>query len=220
MASRQFFRIEGDAVSLVQETVQRTVSLADLLAEAAKESGVTTPILPSGCRFFHAQGNRSVFVIEQVPQTHQVNWSGMGEGDKWKLAFPFVVFVLSFAGEAVDTAACRVFYRTAPLGGTDDPVLRPNLCNTYQDGRICTGSIRVSGTTLAQKAESFVAEFWRSHFNGDLQDNNWRPAAKQFPQVASLTAWQEESAKNPLFPLGIKWFEAEVRLSDVIAGRC
>ena len=217
MASRQFFRIEGDLVNLVQETVQRTVSLADLFVEAAKESGVTTPILPMGCRFYKGRGNTSTFVIEQQPQTRQTTWTGMDAADKWKLAFPYIVFVVAFSGDAVNTGACRIFYRNAPLMSMDDIVLRPNLCNTYEDGRICTGNIRVTGTTLAQKAESFVTEFWRSQFNHDLYDYNFRPAAEKFPQVKTLADWQAETERNPLFPLGIRWFEAG-KLGSFIAG--
>jgi hypothetical protein len=68
--------------------------------------------------------------------------------------------------------------------------------------------MRVSGATLAQKAESFISEFWRSNFNSDVRSDSFDPAANRFPQVKSLSAWQAESIKNPLFPLGIQWFEA------------
>jgi len=211
---KKFLRVEGEAVHLVTERVERTVRLSDLMGEVVKEGGITTPILPLGCRFFSQRGERSVFVIEQVPTTRQIEWDG-----KWKLAFPYVVFVVVFSGQAVSTGECRIFYRTSPLGNGDDRLLRPNLCNTYQNGAICTGNMRVDGDTLAQKAESFVTNFWKSHFNLDLSVNNYEPAAQKFGQVRDLPTWQEESAKNPLFPLGVSWFEAG-KLQDVIEGRC
>jgi hypothetical protein len=211
---KQFFRVEGDAVHLVTERIERTVRLQDLMGEVTKESGITTPILPLGCRFYSARGECSVFVIEQAPTTRTLEWDG-----RRKLSFPYVIFVVVFSGSAVSTGECRVFYRTSPLGSGDDKLLRPNLCNTYQDGRICTGDVRVSGDTLAQKAESFVSAFWRSRFNWDLNHNNWEPCAQRFPQVRSLETWQAESEKNPLFPLGLSWFEHGL-LQDVIEGRC
>jgi len=216
---KQFLRIEGDAVHLVTERVERTVRLSDLMEEVGRSKGVTTPILPLGCRFFSQAGERSVFVIEQAPTTRKVVWRYMEEGEQWKLAFPYVIFVVVFSGTAVSTGECRVFYRTRPLGSLEDGVLRTNLCNTYQNGEICTGDARVSGDTLAQKAESFVSAFWKSEFNSDLSENCWRPASQKFPPVRSLTAWQTETQKNPLFPLGISWFESG-RLCDAIAGRC
>lgn len=217
MSNRQFLRVEGDAVHVVTERIERTVRLTDLLAESAREIGVSTPILPTGCRMFRQQGSRATFVVEQAPQVRQLNWRNMDSGESWKLAFPYVVFVVVFSGDAVDTGSCRVFYRTAPLNG-DDLMLRTNLCNVYTNGQICTGNMRVAGNSLAQKAEGFVGGFWRSQFNSDLSDQSWSPAAHKFPQVKSLTTWQEESTKNPLFPLGISWFEAG-RLADVLDGR-
>jgi len=214
MAEKKYFRVEGDAVHLVTERVERTVRLSDLMGEVVKDGGITTPILPLGCRFFSQKGERSVFVIEQAPTTRQIEWDG-----KWKLAFPYVVFVVVFAGQAVSNGECRIFYRTAPLGNGDDRLSRPNLCNTCQDGRICTGDMRVDGDTLVKKAESFVANFWRSLFNWDLADKNFNPAAQKFSQVRNLPTWQEESKKNPLFPLGIQWFPYAT-LGDVIEGRC
>lgn len=221
MANRQYFRIEGEAVHLVSETIQRTVKLGDLLGEIAKEKTVTTPMLPLGCRMYSQREGRSIFVIEQAPITRQVVWSGMDNNgnEKWKLALPYVVFVVVFSGEAVSTGECRVFYRTSPLGNGDEKIFRPNLCNVYAQCTICTGSARVEGTSLAQKAESFVAAFWGSRFNGDLYHENFGPASQSFPQVATLAKWQEESAVNPLFPLGIQWFEFG-RLADVVEGGC
>lgn len=220
MAQKTFLRVEGDAVHIVTERVERTVRLGDLLDEVSRERGISTPILPVGCRMFRQNGDRSMFIIEQSPTTRSVVWSGMDEEgrEQWKLAFPYIIFTVVFRGTAVSTEECRVFYRVNPLGNGDDSVLRTNLCNVYQEGRICTGDVRISGETLAQKAESFVANFWRSRFNSDLHDNNFLPAARQFHQVKSLAAWQEETARNPLFPLGVPWFR-HASLADVVEGR-
>ena len=213
--NKQFFRVEGDAVHLVTERVERTVRLQDLIGEVAKEAGLTTPILPTGCRFFRQKGDRSMFVIEQAPQTRQLKY----EGSRYKLAFPYVVFILPFTGEAVNTDQMSVYYRTKPLTDMGDSVSYSNLWNLNDSGvGMCTGSMRVEGSSLAQKAESFISGFWRSEFNSDIT-GLWNQAVGRFPQVNSIEKWQEESAKNPLFPLGIKWFEAG-RLSDVIEGRC
>jgi len=205
---KKFIKIEGNAVSLVTERIERTVLLDDFLGEVQKERGFVSPILPQGCRMFHQSGTRTTFVVEQTPQVRKLNWRKMENEDSWKLAFPFVIFLISFSGDAIDTDNTKVFYRTSPLGNGDDKLQRSNLCNVYSSGKICTGNMRVSGVTLPQKAESFISEFWRSNFNSDISDHNFEPAANRFPQVRSLSSWQDESKKNPLFPLGIQWFEA------------
>ena len=219
MSNRQYLRIEGDAVHLVTEKVERTVRLPDLLAEAGRQAGFTSPVLPTGCRMFHSSGERTAFVIEQPPQVRQLTWRNMDnnpERVQWKLAFPFVVFVVAFARDAVNSGSCRIFYRNAPLNGADDKLARPNLCNTYQKGGICTGSLRVSGATLATKADSFVSGFWASNFNNDLYNENFEPTARKIFQVSSLPAWQAESEKNPLFPLTAPWLEGPT-LGQVLA---
>lgn len=215
---KKYFRIEGNAVHLISERIERTVTLADLMQEAVKEKGLVTPLLPLGCRFFSQSQDRSVFVIEQAPATRTIDWRNLDDGDRWKLAFPYVIFIIVMRGQAISGGECRIFYRTAPLGNGDDRVLISNLCNVNSNGTICTGNMRVEGASLAQKAESFVAAFWRSHFNSDLMNFCWTPASNNFPQVSSLRQWQIESAKNPLFPLGIQWFEAGI-LTDAIEGR-
>lgn len=212
MSEKKYLKIEGNAVSLVTERIERTVLLDDFLGEIQKERGFISPILPQGCRLFHQGGNITTFVVEQAPQVRSLTWtreSNENGNYNWKLAFPYVIFVIVFSGEAMDTERTRVFYRTSPLGnGDDNKLLRCNLCNVYEDGHTCTGSMRINGATLAQKAESFVSEFWSSRFNSDLSSQNFSPAVNRFPQVASLSVWQTESIKNPLFPLGIQWFEA------------
>ncbi len=205
---KQFFRIEGDAVHLVRETVERTVRLQDLMDEVSKARGVATPLLPQGCRFFRQVGDCTVFVIEQSPTVRRVTWRrGEDGGERIKLAFPYVIWIIVFSGAAVNTSGCRVYYRTRPLGSLEDVVLKSNLGNVYAGGSICTGSMRVEGETLSAKAESFIAQFCGSGFNADLDSQSFQPAARNFPQVASLTTWQAETEKNPLFPLGIAWFE-------------
>jgi len=216
---KQFFRIEGGAVHLVTERIERTVTLDDLLAEVGRKQGVITPILPTGCRLFQQVGDRSVFVIEQVPQVRHLTWIGMQAGNAWKLAFPYVVFIVVLRGEAVATGECKVFYRKSPLGNGDEGLLRTNLCNVYQDGRICTGNFRVAGTTTAQKAEGFVSGFWGSAFNADLSDYNFRPAARSIPQVSSLAEWQKASEENPLFVLSASWLPFEGGTLADVAGR-
>ncbi|OGG52466.1 hypothetical protein A3H16_04100 [Candidatus Kaiserbacteria bacterium RIFCSPLOWO2_12_FULL_53_8] len=218
MGNRQYLRIEGDAVHLVTERVERTVRLPELLAEAGRQAGFTSPVLPTGCRMFYASGERTAFVIEQPPQVRQLTWRNMdNEGrEQWKLAFPYIIFVVACVRDAVDSGICRIFYRNAPLGSGDDKLQRPNLCNTNSNGSICTGSMRVTGATMAAKADSFVSAFWQSNFNSDLHNQNWTPSARKIVQVASLAAWQAASDENPLFPLTAPWLEGP-KLCDLLA---
>jgi len=214
--SKQYFRIEGEAVHLITERIERTVRLSDLVGEVSKETGITTPVLPLGCRFFSARNGHSTFVIEQAPVVRAITWYGMGEKERWKLAFPYVIFVLSFR-DGNGLSGSKIFYRIQPVETFDDMLLSTNMGNTNLNGQLCTGNMRVNGETQAQKAESFVGEFWRSAWNTDINES-WN-THQHIKGVSSLTMWEEESAKNPFFPLSIKWQKYGC-LRDVIEGRC
>ncbi len=207
MEKKKFFRIIGDSVEVVCEVVERVVRLDDLVAQASLEAGLCTPVLPTGCRMFMTKGVETTFVIEQSPQVRTLTWKDMGDKGSWKLSFPYVLFIVVFSGTAINSDRTRVLYRTAPLSGGGDKLLKTNLCNVHADGHVCTGNMRVNGETLAQKADSFVGNFWISEFNADLKSGNFEPAANKLAQVKDLRTWEEETAKNSLFTLSLQWFE-------------
>ncbi len=205
--NKQYFRIVGNAVELITERVERTVTLTDLLKEVDKESAWQTPMLPAGCRMCREHGGKTVFVIEQAPQVRNLFWKNIENnenGNKWRLAFPYVVFIITFSGEAISADETKIFYSRTPLVDESSLLLRVNVANVHDNGKVCTGSVRVEGKTLAQKAESFVSKFWQSEFNSDLI-GGYKMAKEKFPQVASLAKWQEETKNNPLFPLAVEW---------------
>lgn len=215
--SRQFLRVVGEAVEVVTERVERVVRLSDLLEKSALERGTMTPVLPTGCKLFLSQGTRTVFVIEQPPAVRNVVWKGMNSGrEKWKLAFPYTIFVVVFFGDGVDSSS-RIFFRNTPLRTATDEVFRPNLANTYVNGQICTGDVRVSGQSLAEKAESYMVNFWKSEFNLDLVQNNFGPISEKNSSLRDLTTWETNSMINPLFPLSIGWLKYAT-LREVVEG--
>jgi len=143
---KRYLKIEGDAVSLVTERIERIVLLDDFLGEVQKERGFISPILPKDCRMFHQSGTRTTFVVEQNPQVRQLTWTmeSNENGNSWKLAFPYVVFLISFSGDAIDAGNTKIFFRLSPLGNGDDKLQRCNLANVDSNAGICTGSMRVS----------------------------------------------------------------------------
>ena len=128
MQSRTFLRIEGDLVSLVTEVIDREVTLPDLLAELTTAQVAITPRLPTGCRFWIRSGttDRSVFVVEQAPSRRTIEYHASRRRDSepttYRLALPYVVFVVSTIGEQIEglstylpDAADRVARRDALL---------------------------------------------------------------------------------------------------------
>ena len=128
MQSRAFLRIEGDLVSLVTEVIDREVTLPDLLTELTTAQVAMTPRLPTGCRFWIRSGttDRQVFVIEQAPSRRTIEYHASrrreSEPTTYRLAVPYVVFVVSTIGDQIEgavhvlpNAADRVARRDALL---------------------------------------------------------------------------------------------------------
>ena len=127
MQSRTFLRIEGDLVSLVTEVTDREVTLPDLLTELTSSQLAITPRLPTGCRFWLRSGttNRCVFVVEQPPGRRTIEYHVSrrydAEPTTYRLALPYVVFVVSTYGDQIEGVA--TYFRTEPIGSLDANLL-------------------------------------------------------------------------------------------------
>jgi len=217
--TRERIEIEGNAVKVVTERVNKVIKLDDFLTAIGNNAGVVTPILPNGCRFFRSKQSHSVLVIEKPPQMRQLNWVGMHSDTtktSWKLAFPYTVFVL----DLIDLAFNRsfIFYRTTPLSSPDDRLFHSNLCNVDGTGIICTGNIRAAGNSITEKADNFIAAFWASQFNTDLMGYNFTVDSRSTKQVSSLETWQKSSKEDPLFPLSVTWREYD-SVANIVGNR-
>ncbi len=162
MQSRTYLRIEGDLVSLVSEVIDREVLLPDLLTELTQSQIATTPRLPTGCRFWLRSGtmDRSVFVLEQPPSrrtiTYQASRRAGSEPVSYRIALPYVVFVVSVIGEQIEGLA--TYFRTAAIRSLDDALLCSTLPNTSDDGVVCLGSVRRSGSSTSRSITSLTSE--------------------------------------------------------------
>jgi len=221
--ARDYIRIEGQAVKLVSEQVTRVIKLEDYMALMAGYDGLVTPILPNGCKFLRQKQGNSVIIVEKPPQVRQLIWRGMitspanRETISWRLAFPYTVFVLGFNSQ-LSMLHSRIFYRTTPINSIQDMLCHTNLCNVYANSTICTGSVRATGDSLAEKVDTFIAGFWQSEFNTDLVSDNFNRDRVLIPKVSNIEAWQSASREDPLFPLAERWrdFESIADLLETI----
>lgn len=204
----QEVHIVGEAVSLVETHVVRTVALSDWLETLAARNPIQSGILPRGTRLFSRKDGQTIVVVEQEPAVRRVEWNlDKTEGNFWRLAFPYVEFVFTLVenGAIVQT---EVFYRNSPIRSMDDELCWPNLGNIYSNNcRICTDGMEMDGNLalpLATRLENFITAFWASRFNGDLlwAFDFYR---RKDQRLANLTAWQDATRENPLFPLEIPW---------------
>lgn len=206
--STDHLEIDGESVKMVTRTVNRVVTLSDFITALGNQSGISTPILPNGCKFFRQRGPQTILVIEKAPETRHVKWINMNpERSKinWKLAFPYTIYILEYRNQAFNST--RIYYRNTPLTSLEDMLFSTNLCNVYSQGTICTGelSINVDGSSIMESADNFIAGFWQSTFNADLKNQNFDVDAGRVPTLASLEKWQASTKADPLFTLSTEW---------------
>jgi hypothetical protein len=214
MHARTFLRIEGDLVSLVTEVTDREVALPDLLSELAGSQLTITPRLPTGCRYWLRAGtsSRNVFVVEQAPGRRTIEYHGGPRADAepvtYRLALPYVVFVVSTYGDQVDSLA--TFFRNEPIRSLDDTLLCSTLPNTSDDGLVCLGSVRITGSTVGERVDALIGAFWSSRFNADLRRH-------PLPFTGGFRAWAARSRRDPLAALSIEYDPYWRNLRQVVA---
>jgi hypothetical protein len=214
MQSRTFLRIEGDLVSLVTEVTDREVTLPDLLAELAGSELTMTPRLPTGCRLWLRSGStgRTVFVVEQPPQRRTIAYHAGQRHDAepvtYRLALPYVVFVVSTYADQIEGVA--TYFRTEPIGSLDAGLFCSTLPNTNDDGLVCLGSVRVSGTSVGERVDALVGAFWGSRFNADLRRH-------PLPFSGGFRAWASRSRRDPLAALSLAYDPYWRSLRQVVA---
>lgn len=214
MQSRTFLRIEGDLVSLVTEVIDREVALPDLLTELTSSQVAISPRLPTGSRFWLRSGttDRQVFVVEQPPTRRTIEYHANrrygSEPTIYRLALPYVVFVVSTIGEQIE--GLSTFFRTEPIGSLDATLLCSTLPNTSDDGLVCLGSVRVSGASVGERVDALVGAFWASRFNQDLRRH-------PLPFSGGFRAWASRSRRDPLAALSLQYDPYWRTLRQVVA---
>ena len=214
MQSRTFLRIEGDLVSLVTEVIDREVTLPDLLTELTSSQVAISPRLPTGCRFWLRSGttDRQVFVLEQQPSRRTIEYHANrrhgSEPTSYRLALPYVVFVVSTIGDQIE--GLSTYFRTEPIGSLDATLFCSTLPNTSDDGIVCLGSVRVTGTSAGERIDALVGAFWASRFNQDLRRH-------PMPFSGGFRAWASRSRRDPLVALTMRYDPYWRTLRQVVA---
>ena len=214
MQSRTYLRIEGDLVSLMTEVIDREVLLPDLLTELSRSQPTLSPRLPTGTRFWLRSGttDRQVFVVEQPPGRRTIEYHASRRHDSeptsYRLALPYVVFVVSTIAEQIESLAC--YFRTTAIRTFDDPLECSTLPNTNDDGLVCLGSVRVSGATVGERIDALIGAFWTSRFNQDLRRH-------PLPFSGGQRTWAARSRRDPLVSLSLTYDRHGQNLRQVVA---
>jgi hypothetical protein len=212
------------------------VPVADFIKTVAEQSDYRPmpEAIPEGVRFTHSRGDATVVVIEEKPQLRTVRWlsdsSPTPYGKKavyraTRLAFPFVVIIFALRNGGL-TGQQQLFYRAAPLERLSDPLLYPNLYNVANGyGQVCWLCLAnlkqdLSRLSWEEKVREVRKHVWGAGFNQSSEMHEgmsyWQTMRRVDQRVASLSAWEEASKRDPFFTLQVKWRPVGMSVGDVI----
>ncbi|MGH2358591.1 MAG: hypothetical protein ACRDGJ_11390 [Candidatus Limnocylindria bacterium] len=60
--------------------------------------------------------------------------------------------------------ALSTYFRTEPIDSLDATLFCSTLPNTSDDGIVCLGSVRVTGTSAGERIDALVGAVWASRF--------------------------------------------------------
>lgn len=190
--------VQDNTVLLVERRVVKVVGLDSFLQEAAASSIIDTGILPAGCLSYLKTPKCSMIVLETPARMTTLKHAN----DAYRVSMPFLQFYLRLSNVDGHTtiASCTLSCSKRPVRSKTDALLRSPTPNTYPDGRVCLGGIRVAPGSLTDTVRDFMQKFWGSPFNNDLH-----PGFPHFSNLNDITsilrAWQDASTVNPFFAL-------------------
>jgi len=175
--------------------------------------------MPPGTRFALPFGNSIVYVIEHEPCVRSI-YHSQGINGKASLAFPYMVF-----GTLVDKnripGHLHIGCSNKSLSSLDDRLERIHLSNIYQsfnkmgvcDSSISGGSAAKKGSTVAEKVEAVITQFWASQWNGAGMTSECKDS-----KVTTIASWEKNTKKDPMFSLKVKWQSAGINVRQFAEG--
>lgn len=234
MKTQPRLRIERREVicELAGQPVSR-VGLRELIAEIERRStrSPSCRIVPERVRAWVEKGDCVALAIELKPGPRSVRWlaedspAPFGRRARYRallrLSFPYVVVLAVFSHGAL-TPLSQLYYRAHPLTDRDDELLLPNLPNVARgyglECWVCLVGMRddLVGRSWSEKVEAIAAHVFGAGFNRSAEmheGNSYADAARELdPRLASVEAWAEATARQPMFALDVPWSPAKTTL--------
>lgn len=196
-------------------------------------------LMPDYTRIYYRKGNTEVLLQEYPPQVRLMKFMGSlakrehstarqneaeaGRTYHYSLALPYVVFLFKFVNGVFTEVRCA--FSDRPLRSLDERPLRPYLSNIDSNLTVCLGRDfdrnQLVKDNIVQQAALVLSHFWQTSYSDEWSAHFW--ANKSHfqdvdPRMASMDAWQDNSAENPLFVVeNVDWLKHhEENFGDMI----
>lgn len=187
-------------------------------------------LMPDFCRCFYRKGKTEILVMEQPPQIRLVKLKGslaLRNSDEehhtpndekiysYSLALPYVVFIFKFVDGKFVQVKCA--FSDRPLKRLEERPMKPYLSNIDNTLKVCLGGgfdlTRLEEGNLVQQVAYVLDHFWHSAYSNEWSGNFWTYKHlfhTEEPRLATMQAWQDASAENPLFVIeDVEWLKHE-----------
>lgn len=193
-------QIENGVVTLMEQKVLRSVSLAAFRDRLSDSVGVRTPVLPPGCVLYASGGDKSCFLLEQEPAVRKVRYARREDeegGGAWSIPLPWTYLLACFHKYAL--GGVHAFFAKARIAKAESQLHCCMLPNVEVNHTVCLGDFHYQVTSdRPSRVGELVRFFWESEFNDDLHGHYER---RMPGRIRELT------------PEGAPWLEGWSKLS-------
>lgn len=205
----EIIQIDGGLVRILNTEVIREAKLEDFLPKLERRVPTMMPMLPHNTRavYFDPTDEADLkigIVIELPPKVRTITtqpdaWERAGRKNQaYLVSLPYTVFYFNLTSHDGDTWEFRdycAFFAKDQMKDLNHKLVPALLPNVFGNGRICFGNTAPAATTtLADRVNSIVNEFYLSNFN-----NVGHTRAHYLPwNSPDFDKWVKESKDNPL----------------------
>jgi len=174
--------------------------------------------MPNGTRFALPFGNLVVYIIEEPPSVRTIHY----KREKWTLAFPYMVFGISVDRNGVP-GHLHVGCSNQQLDKLTDQLSKihlSNIYNNYNEMGVCDSFISSptrragqKGSTIAQKIDAIITQFWSSEWNGAGMTSRCGDE-----RVKDMKSWSKMAKTGPMEVLKVNWQSCKCTVKDLAIG--
>lgn len=186
-----------------RKSFNKVITLQSLMEAMTCDKGLSTPLLPFGCRKYIKQDNKHILYLEIPPATRRVVYKTSGSGKmifEGIIPMPWGLLKMTInegQSGALNFTDGFIWALSRPLISEDDLLYHYPVPNIHSDDRICwgssfsnNGSSRISNIAEAGKA---IDIFFSSDFNTDIH-----PRINIYPRFEDLCRKIKDTNKFPI----------------------
>jgi len=232
--------MDGESVPKIRQRVVPSGEYLERMVQSISSTDAPS-VLPMYCRYKETLGSHTIYVLEEPPafRTICLELSLKGEIENLKqsgklkeygyenfekenkhpymitVAVPFTIFILMVYPPENRVVEGCLFFRTQPLTGLGDYLLKTPFPNISDGQYVCWGDkVGNSHRSEIEAVDQARSAWWTTKFNVDYLYNY--NAYQNIPGVSNFLTWQYLSKQDPMFIYKVDWLKHDNTLKEQI----